>query len=424
MSSSPKLVRARLTGVATALLTAIIAHSAAGQVPVRLTLDELMSRIQNEHPVNRQSLANVNAAVARAAELGRIENPTVQYEKVLFDRTLYLSQPVRWPWEFGALRRLGTAQVQVARAEARLDLQAVGLAAAQRFVDGVRNRDALALAQDAESLAVLGLNRAISARQMGQGGDLPVLQARVTLDAARRERVAAAEASRASAASIAVVLGQPADSAVELCGALADLAPINLPDSTLHQRAVSADAELNRLSAQAEEADREAKVAKSRIIPELQVGPTFGRLANPQATVPFHNFGFIASVDLPLFHGQGDAIRAAKSDREASLAGQRSRERELAAQVLDASSTRTRVQSALLALRSGDLTRAAQAESLAVRALQQGGPYLTTWLATHEAYLDARRAELDLEWQSARARLMLRYLTGRLFESADSVEQR
>src|SRR5215471_12752200 len=70
MSSSPKLVRARLTGVATALLTAMLAHSAAGQVPVRLTLDDLMSRIQNEHPVNRQSLANVNAAVARAAELG------------------------------------------------------------------------------------------------------------------------------------------------------------------------------------------------------------------------------------------------------------------------------------------------------------------------------------------------------------------
>src|SRR5712692_6794492 len=151
------------------------------QVPLRLTLGDVLTRIQSEHPVNQQGLASINAAVARAAALGRVDNPSVQVEKVIFDQTVFLAQPVRWPWEFVALRRLGAAQVQVARAEAQLDLQTVALQAAQRFADGLRNREALILATDAESLATLGLNRAIAARQMGQGGDLPVLQARVTL---------------------------------------------------------------------------------------------------------------------------------------------------------------------------------------------------------------------------------------------------
>ena len=174
-------MRERMAGVAMALVMALGAGRLSAQEPVKLTLDALFSRIQSDHPVNRQGLSSVNAAVARAGSLGRIDNPQFQYTKVLFDRTFLLSQPVRWPWEFGPLRRLGAAQVKVARAEAQLDMQSVALAAAERFVDGLRSRDALALALDAESLAVLGLNRAIAARQMGQGGDLPVLQARVKI---------------------------------------------------------------------------------------------------------------------------------------------------------------------------------------------------------------------------------------------------
>ena len=399
-----------------------------GQSPVRLTLQDMLSRIRADHPVNQQTQASINAAVARAASLSRLDNPSVQYEKVLLDRTWFLAQPIRWPWEFGPLRRLGVAQVQEARAAAQLDVQTVALAAAQRFADGIHSREVLGLAIDAESLAVLGLNRTTAARQMGQGGDLQVLQARVSLDAARRARVAASEESRAAAASVAILIGQPPDSALELVGSLRDLAPVSLPDSLLDSVAVTSDVELNRLSSQAERADREAKVARSKMIPEIQVGPTYGFIDAPCVPgIMCHPkfWGFIFEAGLPLFNTRGDAVRAANSEKDASIAAQRSRKRELAAQILEASALRSRAESALGALRSGDLTRAAQAESLAVAALQQGGAFLTTWLAIHEAYLDARRAELDLEWQAARARLTLRYLTGTLLtEPSAPAEQR
>ncbi|MDX2122904.1 MAG: hypothetical protein SF070_17830 [Gemmatimonadota bacterium] len=44
--------------------------------------------------------------------------------------------------------------------------------------------------------------------------------------------------------------------------------------------------------------------------------------------------------------------------------------------------------------------------------------YVLAWLAARKAYLDARAAELDLEWQAAHARLLLRSVTGSLVMEA------
>jgi hypothetical protein len=44
----------------------------------------------------------------------------------------------------------------------------------------------------------------------------------------------------------------------------------------------------------------------------------------------------------------------------------------------------------------------------------QRGTYILAWLAARQAYLGARLAELDLEWQAAQARLLLRHLSGSL----------
>jgi len=107
-------------------------------------------------------------------------------------------------------------------------------------------------------------------------------------------------------------------------------------------------------------------------------------------------------------------MRAAAADRDVALARLETRRRELTASLLQASTTLKRVDGELALLRGGELTRAQQAALLAGRALEQGGPYLSAWLTARQAYLDARRAELDLEWQAARARLLLRHLAGTL----------
>ena len=160
----------------------------------------------------------------------------------------------------------------------------------------------------------------------------------------------------------------------------------------------------------------EASLARARIIPDLSTGPRWDYLSTTKA----HRWSWGFEMELPVLHFNGDIVKAAKSDRAASMAAHAARKRELAAQILDASSTRASAQMQLDSLRHGDLARAAQAESLAVQAYeQQRGPYFTIWLASHQAYLEARRSALDLEWQAARARLMMWHLSGKLVDESE-----
>ena len=359
---------------------------AAQHDTLRLTLSEVLARVRGEHPVARAGPANVRAASARAADLARYPNPAIDIERATFSQAdnVALLQPIRWPWESSALRDLGRAEVAVAEAEAKRDARAVALDAAQRFADGLRDAGAVALAIEAESLAQRGMQRALAARQLGQAGDLTVLQGQVTFDAARRARVSAEAERDASAAALGAVLALAPGTVIVFAGELGSIAPLAVLDSALALTA--ADAEAALLAGEADRAAQAARLARARRWPEIALGPSAS--LEGKAVI-----GLSLGLGLPLWNRQGAAIRAGAAEREAALA---------------------RTGRELDALRTGELARAAQAESLAAHALQQGGPYLAAWLGARQAYLDARRAELDLEWQAARARLVLRHLDGTL----------
>ena len=380
---------------------------AAQHDTLRLTLSEVLARVRGEHPVARAGPANVRAASARAADLARYPNPAIDIERATFSQAdnVALLQPIRWPWESSALRDLGRAEVAVAEAEAKRDVRAVALDAAQRFADGLRDARAVALAIEAESLGQRGMQRALAARQLGQAGDLTVLQAQVTFDAARRARVSAEAERDASAAALGAVLALAPGTVIVFAGELGSIAPLAVLDSALAPTA--ADAEAALLAGEADRAAQAARLARARRWPEIALGPSAS--LEGKAVI-----GLSLGLGLPLWNRQGAAIRAGAAEREAALARLDARRRERHAAVVEATGTLARTGRELDALRTGELARAAQAESLAAHALQQGGPYLAAWLGARQAYLDARRAELDLEWQAARARLVLRHLDGTL----------
>ena len=355
----------------------------------------------------RAGAANVRAASARAADLARYPNPAIDIERTTFSEAdnVALLQPIRWPWESSALRDLGRAEVAVAEAQAKRDARAVALDAAQRFADGLRDAGAVALAIEAESLAQRGMQRALAARQLGQAGDLSVLQGQVTFDAARRARVSAEAERDASAAALGAVLALAPGTVIVFAGELGSIAPLAVLDSALALTA--ADAEAALLAGEADRAAQAARLARARRWPEIALGPSAS--LEGKAVI-----GLSLGLGLPLWNRQGAAIRAGAAEREAALARLDARRRERHAAVVEATGTLARTGRELDALRTGELARAAQAESLAAHALQQGGPYLAAWLGARQAYLDARRAELDLEWQAARARLVLRHLDGTL----------
>jgi outer membrane protein TolC len=375
---------------------------------VRLSLAAVLDRVEAEHPVNRAGMASIQAAVARAAQLRRYENPALEIEHATFSEAdnVALLQPIRWPWESSALNRLGAAEVSAATAGAEVDRRSVALDAAQRYVDVLRDERAYALAVEAESLAASAVERTVAARTLGQAGDLAVLQAQVSLDAASRSRLAAESELQSARATLSVVLGFDVGNPVRFDGDLAALAGLTVAESSSVAAKVT-DPESARLEAEAAGATEQARLARARRWPEISLGPATN--LGGKATI-----GFSMGIGIPIWDRQGAAIRAASADRDVALARRDVRQREIVSLVLEVSSTLSRVDRELTLLRGGELARARQAVELAARAMQAGGPFVTTWLTARQAYVDAQRAELDLEWEAARAKLVLRHLAGTL----------
>src|ERR1051325_901715 len=233
------------TILAALAVPAVLAPCLAAQHDtLRLTLSDVLARVRAEHPVARAGAANVRAASARAADLARCPNPSLDIERTTFSEAdnVALLQPIRWPWESSALRDLGRAEVAVAQAEAKRDARAVALDAAQRFADGLRDARTVALAIEAESLAQRGMQRALAARQLGQAGDLTVLQAQVSLDAARRARLSAEAERDASTAALGALLAQAPGTVIAFAGELGSIAPLAVLDSA-HALTAAGDAE-------------------------------------------------------------------------------------------------------------------------------------------------------------------------------------
>jgi outer membrane protein TolC len=375
---------------------------------LRLSLARVLERARTEHPVGRAGAAQVSAAEARAAALRVHENPRLEIDRTNFREldNLRLVQTIRWPAESRALGGVGRAQVASARADATGQQRDLVLELAQRYTDALRQVKMVTLAAEAESLAQRAVDRAVAARQLVQTGDLTVLEVQVSLDAARRVRRSAEAERDASAAALAILLGEDPGRPVAFQDDLALLAPVSNPES-LPALALAEDPESAKWQSEAERATREVDLARARRWPQLELGPS--ATIGESTTV-----GLTFGLSLPVWNYQGTSMRAAAADRDAALARLETRRLELAASLLQARTALTRVDGELALLRGGELARAQQAALLAGRALEQGGPYLSAWLTARQAYLDARRAELDLEWEAARARLLLRHLAGTL----------
>lgn len=373
---------------------------------LHLSLADVLTQMREEHPIWKAGSAKVLAAKSRAAERSSMPNPRLSIAPAaLTEVRLELLQPLRWPWEGAALRGVGARDVAVATADAEADRRAVMLDAAQLFADGLRSSRALTLAMEAESLAQHTVDEVTPGNGPDQGADLAGLQTLVSLDEARRAGVRAQLRHTVIQARLAVVLGREPGTAISFEGELAEIA-LTSPGGALAS-ALATDPKSTRLEHEAERAEQEARLARARRWPAFELGPAL--------TVGDENrLGVAVGVSLPVWNRQRDAIRAAHAERDTALARSDLRHRELSAQVTEALVTLTRTETELGLLRGGALARAARAHKLAEQAAPQRGAYVLAWLAARAAYLNARDAELDLEWQAASARLLLRSLTGSL----------
>jgi outer membrane protein TolC len=387
--------------------SAPVAAQSGSTDTLRLSLADVLSRVREEHPIWKAGSARVTAARARAAELRSYPTPSVHIATArLTESRLELLQPLRWPWEGSALRRIGVQQVAATAADAETDQRAVLLEASQRFVDGLRTRRALQLAMESESLAQHTVDEVAPGMKADTAADLAQLQTLISLDEAHRERMGAALQHTISQARLDATLGQDPGTPIDFEGELDSVAPVTAPGAAL-ATALATDPTSSRLVHEASLATEEISLARARGWPTIEAGPA--------ATVGDKwRLGIALGFNLPAWHRLSSEIREAKAERRSAQAEFEVRHREIAGQVTEALLTLTRTETELGLLRSGALSRAARALALAEQVAPQRGTYILAWLAARQAYLAARADELELEWQAAQARLLLRHLSGSL----------
>ena len=288
---------------------------------LRLSLARVLERARAEHPVSRAGTALVSAAEARAVALRVHENPRLETDRTTFREVdnLRLVQTIRWPAEGRALGGVGRAEVASARADATGQLRELALELAQRYTDALRQVKMVTLAVEAESLAQRAVDRAVAARQLVQTGDLTVLEVQVSLDAARRARRSAEAERDASAAALAILLGDDPVRPVAFQDDLALLAPVANPESLL-ARALAEDPESAKWQSEAERANREVDLGRARRWPQFELGPS--ATIGESTTV-----GLTFGLSLPVWNRQGASMRAAAADRDVALARLETRRR-------------------------------------------------------------------------------------------------
>jgi len=240
--------------------------------------------------------------------------------------------------------------------------------------------------------------------------DLVALQALVAVDEAERATVRARLQHNLNQSRLAVALGRDPALFVIFEGDLADVAPLTAPEAA-YQSALATDPTSLRLEQQAHQAEHEARLARVRRWPSFEVGPA--------VTLGDRNrLGVAVGINLPVWNRQRAALRAAQADRDTALFHIEERRRTVSSQVVEAITILSRTRTELGLLRGGALARARRALTLSERAAVQGGPWAIAWFNALRAYGEARGAELDLEWQAAQARVLLRSLSGSLMMEA------
>jgi len=199
-------------------------------------------------------------------------------------------------------------------AQARGAEQDLRLAVAESYVDVLRSRKALAVADsNVRTLeALVGDIGAMYERELVPKNELLAVQ--VALADARQNRLRAANGAEVAQAAYNRRVGEPLDRAVELDEALP--APAALPTdlAALVQLAVEQRTELDALGEQAQAYGQMAKVERARVLPQVSVTGGYNYLENQfldDETVAMAGVG----VQWALFDGGQSRKRAASLER-------------------------------------------------------------------------------------------------------------
>lgn len=374
-------------------LTLAVAGAVAGQTAVRLTLPSALEL------ADKQNLDLAAARRRRAVALAGIQiarqrpNPSVNFSALRDTphQSLFFTQPL----ELGSKRQ---RRIEVARQEGVLTEAEIAVLArlVRRTAREAFYRVLLARAETARLEGVLKLTERLKriAQDRFEAGDvaqLEVIQADLEVSRAQADFEVAQQRERVSLSQLNALLNEPASTAWELTGGLAETLP-DISQEELFRRAAQSNPELQRLAQEQKVEQSRRELLKAERIPNLDLefgtdfnSPTDFRVG-PRSQV---------TLELPLFtRNQGQIAQSVASEQvfaNEATAAARAIQGRVDAGYLDFKAQRTQV----TLYRDRLLPVARQAESLAEESYRAGKVGILAVIAAQRDVQEADRTYLD-----------------------------
>jgi cobalt-zinc-cadmium efflux system outer membrane protein len=380
--------------------------SSTGSPPSRvLTLAEALDLALRQNGSLRVRQTEVEAARGRARQMSAPPNPEVTTELfTVQERVLGLQQPIRWPTQTQALRRLGELNVEEAVADYRLSQRELIRDVRLQFIEALALRDRIAVL--AESLRMAREVQATAEARLRQGfGSLEeVARAAIEVGRIRTQCAVLRGALGVRLADLRRLIGFDGD--VDVTG---DLATLAREFGTFSENPAEA-VETHPWVAQSriQEALWEAQGALERGYrrPVLALGPAVGFFEGGRVSP-----GFVVSVTVPVLDRRQGSLREAAARAEAARQSAAYRRRELALRLESQTARYRDLRRSLEVFRRDVLDPAEDLLHRSREAYLQGRIPFVTYVEAFRTLVEVRLEALGILEELARTAVEVQFIT-------------
>ena len=306
---------ARLARLAVGAL--LLVGGTADAAPI--TLDQALDRA-TRRPSIATAAAAAEAARHAAAQADSVaSNPELSVaigpRFVAGERTVAYQLGIAQAFELGgkraARRDVAAARTALATAEQREAAVGARLEAWRAFQAALIARERVAMAEEAEQVAVQVEVATRERKNVGFGTQLELNLTTAEVGRARHERLDGERRYASAVAALATAIGAGAEEALDPAGALIVPPPLPTRTDELLVRAQQARPAAALARAEHQLATAEVRAARSAAVPDLSLGVSYGYERDPDATA--QTLLGTASIGLPIFQRNQGARRAARS---------------------------------------------------------------------------------------------------------------
>ncbi|GBC84355.1 Cobalt-zinc-cadmium resistance protein CzcC [bacterium HR11] len=380
------------------------ARPADSSPPRALTLAEAVALASQRNGDLQVRRSEVEAARGRARQMTAPPNPEVATELfTVQERILGLQQPIRWPAQTRALRRLGELNTEEAVVDYRLKLQELVRDVRLQFIEALALRDRVAVLAESLQMAQEVHTTAEARLRQGFGSLEEVTRAAIEAGRIRAQWEVARSALAVRLTELRRLIGL--DSDVDVAG---DLAAVAFELGSFSGDPAAIDTHPWVAQGRVQEALWEAQAALERSYrrPVIALGPAVGFFEGGRVSP-----GIAVSVTLSILDRRQGSLQEAAARAEAARTATAYRRRELALRLESLTKRYESLRQSLAAFQRDVLGPAENLLRRSQDAYLQGRLPFVTYVDAFRTLVEVRLEHLGILEELARTAVEVRFIT-------------